>query len=291
MSKLLEKIFWAEANPEEVILHFLGTNIILKRSSSKARQGRPFIPYLETHLCDHCNLNCKGCGHYSPLAPEKFVDVDQFRKDIAELAKKIFIQRIRLMGGEPLLHPQVNEFITATRKAFPESDIRLVTNGVLLPQMNKEFWDTIRSNNILIDLSKYPAVGNKFAEYLDLIDDNEVCLGDINLARKFYNQLNPKGDSNYVETYNDCSSKNCANLRDSRVYTCPSFYMDYYNKYFNTEHQIQKGWDIYSLSGEEIVNYLNKPVKECRYCSTKVLKKYDWAQSQKTAEEWMWDNV
>lgn len=290
MGEKIGKIFWAEANPKEVIFHLLGMKFSFKRHSSKNVNGQPFIPYIETHICDHCNLDCKGCGHYSPLAPESFVDIDQFRKDIKELAKKVFIQKIRLMGGEPLLHPQVNEFIIATRKAFPETDIRLVTNGILLPQMNKEFWDTIRSNNVRIDLSKYPAVGNKFAEYLDLIDDNEVCLGEINLARKFFNQANPKGDSNYVEAYNNCVSKICANFKDSKVYTCAAFYKKYFNEHFNTDYPIQEGWDIYSLSGKEIVDKLSQPAKICSYCSIGVSKKYDWERSQKKAEEWMWSD-
>lgn len=23
----------------------------------------------EVHLCDHCNLNCRGCDNFSPVAP------------------------------------------------------------------------------------------------------------------------------------------------------------------------------------------------------------------------------
>lgn len=27
----------------------------------------PYLSYLEFHVADHCNLNCKYCTHYSPL--------------------------------------------------------------------------------------------------------------------------------------------------------------------------------------------------------------------------------
>ena len=30
----------------------------------------------EVHLVDHCNLNCKGCSHFSPVSEKKFVDVE-----------------------------------------------------------------------------------------------------------------------------------------------------------------------------------------------------------------------
>ena len=28
----------------------------------------------ELHLVDHCNLNCRGCTHFSPLAEKKFFE-------------------------------------------------------------------------------------------------------------------------------------------------------------------------------------------------------------------------
>ena len=36
------------------------------------------------------------------------------------------------MGGEPLLHPQATEFFPIVRELFPNSEIQIVTNGILL---------------------------------------------------------------------------------------------------------------------------------------------------------------
>lgn len=33
----------------------------------------------------HCNLNCKGCGHFSPLASESFLDLETFENDLRRL--------------------------------------------------------------------------------------------------------------------------------------------------------------------------------------------------------------
>ncbi|MDR0605410.1 MAG: hypothetical protein LBG80_14010 [Bacteroidales bacterium] len=40
----------------------------------------PFIAKVETHLADHCNLACKGCSHYSPIAPENIADWRTFKR-------------------------------------------------------------------------------------------------------------------------------------------------------------------------------------------------------------------
>lgn len=249
-------------------------SITIKAENKKAE--KPTLPYIETHLCDHCNLNCKGCGHHcNSVKEEIFTDIIQYTKDINELAKKIYIRQIRLMGGEPLLHPEVNKFMIETRKAFPKSDIRLVTNGILLPSMKEDFWQTCRANKIKIDLSKYPIVGNKFSEYLDLLDDNDVELGMIHLSKKFYSKRNPKGDSDYIQAFNACKSKRCVNLWHSKLWTCSAVYRYYYNVRFNTNFDLPIGIDIYAVSGKEIVETLNKPDPACRWCLIKAVA-YPW---------------
>jgi ABC-2 type transport system ATP-binding protein len=45
---------------------------------------RPSLRF-DVHLADHCNLNCKGCYHFSPLAPEKFLDIEQYERDCTRL--------------------------------------------------------------------------------------------------------------------------------------------------------------------------------------------------------------
>ena len=63
--------------------------------------------YIEHHIVDHCNLNCAGCSHFSPLARPWIEDFETFKLDFKQLYNitKGDIHTIRLMGGEPLLHP------------------------------------------------------------------------------------------------------------------------------------------------------------------------------------------
>ena len=43
------------------------------------------LPVLEVHLTDHCNLNCKGCSHFSNISDEFFLDKNDFERDLKEL--------------------------------------------------------------------------------------------------------------------------------------------------------------------------------------------------------------
>jgi len=90
------------------------------------------------------------------------------------------------MGGEPLLHPNICEFLYIARKNFPKTDIRLVTNGLLLKKMPEHFWVALRLTNVKVDMSKYPPTNNEFDSYINLINENNVKVGDINDADKFF---------------------------------------------------------------------------------------------------------
>ena len=65
------------------------------------------------------------------------------------------VHTIRLMGGEPLLHPEVVKFCKATRELFPNSEIVLVSNGLLLPKLSNLDIEDINDNNIALCMSNY----------------------------------------------------------------------------------------------------------------------------------------
>jgi len=43
------------------------------------------IWYVETHLVEHCNINCKYCDHFSCIAEEKFADINVFTRDLQRI--------------------------------------------------------------------------------------------------------------------------------------------------------------------------------------------------------------
>ena len=69
------------------------------------------IPYFETHITEACNLNCRGCSHFSVLAKPKHKDLAEFEREYKRLAEIEEIHTMRLMGGEPLLNPNFMEYL------------------------------------------------------------------------------------------------------------------------------------------------------------------------------------
>ena len=120
----------------------------LKREYERYETGNEYreIPIrkklkFEMHVTEHCNLNCKYCNHFSPLAPEEYLSLEEYERDLARLAFLFDgeMQQIKLLGGEPLLHPHIKDFLTLTRQYFPNGIIKILTNGTLLLNMKDDF--------------------------------------------------------------------------------------------------------------------------------------------------------
>ena len=114
------------------------------------------IPLIEYHLVNHCNLNCKGCAHFAPLAKPWFADINEFEKDLKQLSSKVIIDKLTLFGGEPLLNNDIDKFLIVARKILPNTDISVLTNGVLLLKKIGNLAKIMKDNCIYMDITCYP---------------------------------------------------------------------------------------------------------------------------------------
>ena len=114
---------------------------------------KPVLDYLETEITEFCNLNCRGCCDFSNLATEKKIyELEEFTKDFRRMAELFsHIEKIRLMGGEPLLTPQLKEYVRTAREIFPTADIRMVSNGLLIPKLDGDSLKVIKENKCKFD--------------------------------------------------------------------------------------------------------------------------------------------
>jgi cyclic pyranopterin phosphate synthase len=99
---------------------------------------------LRISVMDRCNFRCPYC-----MPRETFHDSYRFLKsserlDFAELLKlaRVFVRagvrKIRITGGEPLLRPNLADFIGDLTSISGIEDIALTTNGVLLAKYASE---------------------------------------------------------------------------------------------------------------------------------------------------------
>ena len=90
---------------------------------------------IEIEITTDCNLNCYNCNRSCRQAPsEENMSVAQIKKFVAEsIGAGRRWARIRILGGEPTLHPQFFEILEVLirykREYSPETVLMVVTNG------------------------------------------------------------------------------------------------------------------------------------------------------------------
>ena len=252
---------------------------------------------VEIHIVEHCNLNCRGCNHFSSLAEEEYLELEQFEKDferLAQLSKSFFA--IKILGGEPLLHPRITGFFDIARKYFPSTPIQVTTNGMLLTGQPESFWQNCAKNNITVSISQYPIKLNKkeIKKIAKMHKVKVVYNGTTTEERMCKLPLDLSGSQNMKKSFQKCAISwgCCVTLREGRIYTCCiAAHIKFFNAYFNQNLVIGGNdyVDIYKVnSKKEIIDFLEKPFPFCRYCKTSEMQfAQRWGITKKEISEWI----
>lgn len=262
------------------------------------RQVRRTQLDFEINIADHCNLNCQCCNHFSPIAKEKYLDVNDFERDMCRIKELTGgeVGRIWLIGGEPLLHPSLMEIMFIARRYFPRTHITINTNGILLLKQSEEFWKALRDTGIELTITKYP-INVDYDLINSKLNSEQVkyayTLSSQILKTTYHLPLDLDGKQDMVESYIRCWHANyCVTLRDGRLYTCPiAANAHHFNTYFERNLDVgdENSISIFETESiEEIIEFLKKPIPFCKYCNIQGYT-FDlpWGISKRKITEWI----
>lgn len=261
-----------------------GSFYLSKKENSKI----PIFEYIEIDLVEHCNLKCKYCSHFSNIAEKSFYDVKKYEEDMEILANTMTggkLSKLQLLGGEPLLHPQINKLIEISRKNLPDTDLDIITNGILLDEMEPEFWETLVENDVVICPTLYPininwdSILSKAKKYgvrimndgRDYVIEKEQTLSPIEYFYKGAFDLNGQQSTSRPK----CSFNAVYSYKDGKLYRCfIASNIEHFNKKFNKNLEITEN-DYIDCSKINNIHELFKETDKwisnypfCRYCPT-----------------------
>ena len=132
-------------------------------------------------LTNRCNLQCKYCfAHEYTSSKKDDISKENFMRAL-DFAK--YDGEIGIIGGEPLLHKNINEFLSAAINTPEIRKVTLFTNGIYLDKIKKE---NISPKVIfLINVNETDEIGEKAAqkirqgikELLFYTDESKITLG------------------------------------------------------------------------------------------------------------------
>jgi MoaA/NifB/PqqE/SkfB family radical SAM enzyme len=246
----------------------------------------------------HCNLGCKCCTTFSPLAKESFLDVEGYKTDMRKLAELTdnYLDSVCFTGGEPLLHPKLLELFNIAREYFPKTELSFMTNGVLLMKMTEAFWENCRKNNVCISLSRYPINIDviKIKAFADTYNVKFDYVGGKNTPTKLMWKypLDINGQQPLSRSFKICNQVNsCIQMKNGLIYPCNTIAcICHFNDFFGKNMKIMRE-DVIEInqvkSITEIYEFLIKPKPFCKYCNRKGVKfGIKYGVSKKEITEW-----
>jgi hypothetical protein len=231
--------------------------------------GKVVTRSLEAHVVDHCNLTCAECCSLSPHLPHWQVEPAALARDLA-LARDILAPRVfKLVGGEPLLHPQLVELVGIVRAAQIAPRISITTNGLLLDRTPDALWEAIDA--VTISLYPRPALTLQARTAIE----ERASRFDVALNWKQQDEFvvmtrpTPTDDAAATaQIYDGCwIRERCHMVRAGRFYTCtrPPHFQSYHRG------ELDFTGDGLALDGattEHVFAYLTRsqPLDACAHC-------------------------
>lgn len=178
---------------------------------------------VEIMITERCSLHCLDCANlmqyyqkpqHRPLA-EVTAEIDAFCRCLDE------VPELRLIGGEPLLHPDFHHIITHLTGKKNLRRVGVITNGTLIPR--EEQWASLADPRVYFRITDYGDLSrhrDRLAEELDRRGVNGFVI-----RHDFWNRWRllarrGLGEEELRRLFLDCRNATCLTILEGGLYRC-----------------------------------------------------------------------
>lgn len=261
---------------------------------------KPILPFVEIMVTQTCNLSCTGCTNYSDLAHRGYLTWNEGKEQLEPWLLRVDIPDFGILGGEPLMNPDIRNWIIGLRELMPNSQIRFTTNGLLLERNfdivdlladigNCVFKIAVHEQNqnlenvierVFNHFSWEPVVEYGVSRYRTKNNMRFHVRRPEYFYKTFqgsYKDMSPH-NNNPIDAFNICCQQTCPLIYNGKIYKCSTsgLLKDTLNRFNNPNIE---QWQSYLLNGishdcpdSELSNFLDnfgKPHSICQMCPTK----------------------
>jgi len=150
------------------------------------------LQFLSYYITNVCPRTCNNCSTFNNLAFKKHLDWKTNKEYATKWIELLDVEEFSIMGGEPLLHPQIEEWALGLKEIWGDhSNFRLVTGvrpDVLLQK--KDLIKTLLKEGIIIEISAHdPADEQGITDVLKNIILKEY-LGELEIKNETWTVTN-----------------------------------------------------------------------------------------------------
>ncbi len=116
------------------------------------------LPSVGVLISNRCTMTCEGCNHLrDQYGPDDHRDLsaDQVLDDVKKLLSAVdLVNKLVLVGGEALLHPQAEEIVDRLLGLPKVGMLQLITNGTVVPK-GRHLFELLANRRVIVEVSDY----------------------------------------------------------------------------------------------------------------------------------------
>lgn len=267
---------------------------------------KPRLKYTEIYITNVCNYSCTHCQSLNNYAFKGHQMWSDYLDEYIALSNQIDIDTIQIIGGEPTLNPDFENWVNGIARLWPRSKLQIATNGTRLDKLTKEIYQVLLKNKGTLwltchDIKLYYGfldfaktfLNNVISDNYDpdvnlktrtLIDSNGVEV-ILDWSQSFVpSAIDVLNDNSLVMSYNNdpvraheiCGFKTCHQINKGKLYKCPlvSVLPDFLNQFdvamSDDDKELAYAYKplTTSVNASEFINTINDPIAQCKFCPT-----------------------
>ena len=250
-------------------------------------------------VINSCQLSCKACATFSDLKHSGYVTWEQGKRQLSPWLERLDLECVGIMGGEPLMNPELKKWLTGLRELLPNTQIRLPTNGLLLHKhmdlvdLMNDIGNCTLKISYHVDNTTLRRIVKQIISSYDFRPVTEYGINRWSTTKDFKFQIN--NPTNFLKSYkndyhdmephdNDpkdafeiCVCQRCAFMHDDKLFKCSiAGLTPELHKRFNEPNK--EAWAPYLDTGLSVqctdlelsrfVSNFGSPNAMCRQCPT-----------------------
>ena len=190
-----------------------------------------------------------------------------------------------------MLLKNLDEYIKITRQYLSKNNLRLVTNGLLIPSTSQRILDALRENQFVVDMSVYPPTAKMLDKIKTVLNINKIPYVCSKPVENFLSRMTLNSEHDPFKVRSVCSSDICRSMLNGKVYKCPidAFSFKLAEKFKIENFPVATGADIYASNFSSQVKMLDDNIELCYWCGDKH-RQMPWSRADNpNLEDWLAD--
>lgn len=132
------------------------------------------LPTLEVFITECCTLRCRDCSHlikfYKQPKHYNMETIIQYLDNVLRVVD--YLEEVVILGGEPLLHPEISKLLYYCGNSEKIGDITVISNGTISP--NDAAIAAMEETKTRLRLSDYRELSPKIKEVQQLCEAHNI---------------------------------------------------------------------------------------------------------------------